>query len=295
MDIKEYIKAQIGVEGEWKNASDISTFKGGGQAFVFYPQSTEKAVELLGVLRKEKIAFSMLGKGSNTLVFDGNCHGVLVSFRLLNSVQIVGKTAVCEGGASIRKIVESGRKHNLGGLEFLSGVPLSLGGAIKMNAGAFLSQTSDYVTKLRILTFDSANCDKIRIEEKHACECDFAYRQGANGIVLKAELSLDDKTREQSICEAQSYLAIRRQKQPALPSLGSVFKNGAIASGKLLDECNLKGVRVGGAKVSELHANFIVNTGGATASDYLNLAAFCKNEVYEHTGIVLEEEFILVD
>ncbi len=295
MDIKEYIKAQIGVDGEWKNASDISTFKGGGQAFVFYPQSTEKAVELLGVLRKEKIAFSMLGKGSNMLVFDGKCATALVSLHCLNSVEIKGKTAVCEGGASIRKIVESGRKHNLGGLEFLSGVPLSLGGAIKMNAGAFLSQTSDYVTKLCILTFDSANCDKIRIEEKRACECGFSYRHGASGIVLKAELSLDDKTREQSICEAQSYLAIRRQKQPALPSLGSVFKNGTIASGKLLDECNLKGVRVGGAKVSELHANFIVNTGGATASDYLNLASFCKKEVYEHTGIVFEEEFRLVD
>lgn len=294
MGVKEYIKDEINVFGQWKNAREISTFKGGGNAFVFYPQSIEKAVELISVLHSENIDFSMLGKGSNTLISDGDCNRVLISLKHLNKVEFFGDSVVCECGASVRKTAESGREKGLGGLEFLSGVPCSLGGALKMNAGAFSSQIGDYITKLYVLTPYCANCDKMRIEEKLACECDFSYRQGASGIMLKAELSLCGKPREQSICEAQSYLAIRRQKQPALPSLGSVFKNGAIASGKLLDECKLKGVRVGGAKVSELHANFIVNTGGATASDYLNLADFCKKVVFEKTGILLEEEYSVV-
>ena len=295
MDVKEYIAKETNVRGKWKSASEISTFKGGGKAFVIYPESVEKAIKTIGVLRSEKVDFSMLGKGSNTLVSDGECKQVLVSFKHINDVKIEGNFAVCEGGASIRKVVESGRKAGLGGLEFLSGVPCSVGGALKMNAGAFSSQIADYITKLYVLTPCCSNCDKMRIEEKSACECDFSYRRGASGIVLKAELLLCGKSREQSICEAQSYLAIRRQKQPALPSLGSVFKNGETASGKLIDLCGLKGLKIGGAQVSQKHANFIVNTGGATASDYLDLANFCKKAVFEKTGITLEEEFKLVD
>ena len=151
MDIKEYIKSQTGVYGAWKSAKEISMFKGGGQAFVFYPQSIEKAVETIGVLREENIDFSMLGSGSNTLVCDGNCRQVLVCLKGLCCVKIEGEKAICEGGASFAKILFEGRKRGLGGLEFLSGVPCTLGGALKMNAGAFSSQIGDYVTKIDIL------------------------------------------------------------------------------------------------------------------------------------------------
>lgn len=295
MGVKEYIKDEINVFGQWKNAREISTFKGGGNAFVFYPQSIEKAVELISVLHSENIDFSMLGKGSNTLVSDGECKQVLVSFKHINDVKIEGNFAVCEGGASVRKVVESGRKAGRGGLEFLSGVPCSVGGALKMNAGAFSSKIEDYVSKLYILNIDCAKCDGICIEEKSAKDIDFGYRKGVGGIVLKAVLRLYPKTVEQSIVEAKLFLSQRRAKQPVLPSLGSVFKNGETASGKLIDLCGLKGLKIGGAQVSQKHANFIVNTGGATASDYLDLANFCKKAVFEKTGITLEEEFKLVD
>ena len=295
MDVKEYIAKETNVRGEWKSASEISTFKGGGKAFVIYPESVEKAIKTIGVLRSENVDFSMLGKGSNTLVFDGECKQVLVRFKRINDVKIEGNFAVCEGGASVRKVVESGRKAGFGGLEFLSGVPCSVGGALKMNAGAFLSKIEDYVSKIYILNTDCAKCDGICIEEKSAKDIDFGYRKGVGGIVLKAVLRLYPKTAEQSIAEAKCFLSQRRAKQPVLPSLGSVFKNGETASGKLMDSCGLKGLKIGGAQVSQKHANFIVNTGGATANDYLCLANFCKKAVFEKTGITLEEEFKLVD
>lgn len=294
MDKKEYIAKETNVLGEWKSASEISTFKGGGKAFVIYPESVEKAARTIDVLRAEKVDFSMLGKGSNTLVSDDECKQVLVSFKRINDVKIEGSFAVCKGGASVRKVVESGRIAGLGGLEFLSGVPCSIGGALKMNAGAFSSKMQDYVSKLYILNIDCANCDEICIDEKSAKDIDFGYRKGVDGIVLKAVLRLYPKTVEQSIAEAKRFLSQRRAKQPCIPSLGSTFKNGATASGKLIDLCGLKGLKIGGAQVSQKHANFIVNTGGATASNYLDLANFCKKAVFEKTGITLEEEFVVV-
>lgn len=299
MDIKEYIKSQTGVYGAWKSAKEISTFKGGGQAFVFYPQSVEKAVELIDVLRSENVDFSMLGSGSNTLVCDGNCRQVLVCLKGLCGVKFEGEKVVCEGGASVAKITFEGRKRGLGGLEFLSGVPCTLGGALKMNAGAFSSQIGDYVTKIDVLNLDYANCDKNRIQnnirEISINSKDLAYRKGVDGIVLKAELKLEKKSAEQSINEAREYLRKRQDKQPSLPSLGSVFKNGKIPSGKLIDDCGLKGVKIGGAQVSQKHANFIVNVGGASAKDYLALVALCKKEVFAKFGILLEEEFVTIE
>ena len=299
MDIKEYIKSQTGVYGAWKSAKEISTFKGGGQAFVFYPQSVEKAVELIGVLRAENVDFSMLGSGSNTLVCDGNCRQVLVCLKGLCGVKFEGEKVVCEGGASVAKITFEGRKRGLGGLEFLSGVPCTLGGALKMNAGAFSSQIGDYVTKIDVLNLDCAICDKNRIQnnirEISVNSKDLTYRKGVDGIVLKAELKLEKKSAEQSINEAREFLRKRQDKQPSLPSLGSVFKNGKIPSGKLIDDCGLKGVKIGGAQVSQKHANFIVNVGGASAKDYLALVALCKKEVFAKFGILLEEEFVTIE
>lgn len=241
----------------------------------------------------------MLGSGSNTLVCDGNCRQVLVCLKGLCGVKIEGEKVICEGGAIVSKITFEGRKRGLGGLEFLSGVPCTLGGALKMNAGAFSSQIGDYVTKIDILNLDCANCDKNRtqnrIREISVNSKDLAYRKGVDGIVLKAELKLAKKSGEQSVNEAREYLRKRQEKQPSLPSLGSVFKNGKIPSGKLVDDCGLKGVKIGGAQVSQKHANFIVNVGGASAEDYLALVALCKKEVFEKFGILLEEEFVAIE
>lgn len=295
MDIKEYVARETDCGFYLADAGQISTFKGGGKAWVFQPDSIEKLIEIARVLKEENVEFYILGKGSNTLISDGICSDVLISTKALNRVRIDGNFAVCECGASVRKVVEEGRKSCLGGLEFLSGVPCSVGGALKMNAGAFGAQIGDYIYKMRVLNLDCDNKCKIEVKEINADDLHFSYRRGASGIVLDAVLKLGKKSAAKSISEAREFLSKRREKQPALPSLGSTFKNGKIPSGKLIDDCGLKGVKKGGARVSEKHANFIVNEGGASASDYLYLVELCKKRVYEMTGVKMVEEFVEIN
>lgn len=295
MDIKEYVARETDCRLYLADARQISTFKGGGKAWIFQPDSIEKLIGIIRVFKDENIEFHMLGKGSNTLVSDGICGGAVISTKALSKVRIDGDFAVCECGASVRKVVEEGRKNCLGGLEFLSGVPCSVGGALKMNAGAFGAQIGDYIYKMRVLNLDCDNKGKIEVKEINADDLRFSYRRGANGIVLEAVLKLGKKSVEKSISEAREFLSKRREKQPALPSLGSTFKNGKIPSGKLIDDCGLKGAKKGGARISEKHANFIVNEGGASASDYLYLVELCKKRIYEMTGVKMVEEIVEIN
>lgn len=294
MDLKNYIASETNCKLYLAEAKQISTFKGGGKAYVFIPESVEKLIEIVRVLSDENMRIFMLGKGSNTLISDGICESILISTKALNSVKTDGEFAFCECGAPMNDVISEGRKHGLGGLEFLSGVPCSIGGAVKMNAGAFGAQICDYIHKIRVLNLDCVNKSKIVVQEINAEDLRFSYRRGVDGIVLDAELKLDEKSAEKSINDAKRYISFRRKKQPNLPSLGSVFKNGSEASGKLIENCALKGEKRGGARISEKHANFIVNEGGASAEDYLYLVELCKKRVYENAGVLLEEEFVLI-
>lgn len=358
MSEKTTIFKELQIEYGIKNAREISTYKGGGDALVARPDSVEKLCECVALLKDEKVKFAMLAKGSNTLVSDGLCETVLIDTKGLKDVEICGEYAYALCGASVRKVVEKGREKGLCGLEFLSGAPCSVGGAVKMNASAFLTQTSDYVDELYILNLDCANCNKIEsgnekcksqdmlsvgnhksqdllpvdkqksqdllpadiqktqdfsigvngeffeytgigeLIEKGVVsvvkgdKIDWGYRKGAGGIILGAKMKLIRAKAGESQRLARFYLEKRREKQPALPSLGSVFKNGKIASGKLIDECALKGMKIGGAMISEKHANFVVNVGGGSASDYVLLANECKRRVFERFGVELEEEYV---
>ena len=349
---------ELQIEYGIKNAREISTYKGGGDAVVARPDSVEKLCECVALLKDEKVKFAMLAKGSNTLVSDGLCETVLIDTKGLKDVEICGEYAYALCGASVRKMVEKGREKGLCGLEFLSGAPCSVGGAVKMNASAFLTQTSDYVDELYILNLDCANCNKIEsgnekcktqdllsvgncktqdllsvgncktqdllpadiqktqdfsigvngeffehtgigeliekgvVRVVKGSEIGWGYRKGAWGIVLGAKMRLRSANVGESERLARFYLEKRREKQPALPSIGSVFKNGKIASGKLIEECALKGMKIGGAMISEKHANFVVNIGGGSASDYVLLANECKRRVFERFGVELEEEYV---
>ncbi len=370
MSEKTAIFKELQIEYGIKNAREISTYKGGGDAVVARPDSVEKLCECVALLKDEKVKFEMLAKGSNTLVSDGLCETALIDTKGLKDVEICGEYAYALCGASVRKVVEKGREKGLCGLEFLSGAPCSVGGAVKMNASAFLTQTSDYVDELYILNLDCANCNKIEsgnekckmqdllsvgnrqsqdllaVDKQKSQDFfmadgrdvygffgvmelgkmkDFSigvngeffeytgigeliekgivsvvkgdkivwgYRKGAGGIILGAKMKLIRAKAGESQRLARLYLEKRREKQPALPSLGSVFKNGKIASGKLIEECALKGMKIGGAMISEKHANFVVNIGGGSASDYVLLANECKRRVFERFGVELEEEYV---
>lgn len=303
-DFSDISKA-LNIDYALKSASELSTFSGGGMAYTLMPKTLLQATKAIAFLTKENIHFHILGGGSNLLISDGICKNILVDFKALNNVEINGDFITCQAGASLAKIIHVARVHSLCGLEFLSGVPCTFGGAIKMNASAFSSQIADYIHSIDILSCDIANCDKIcntqpqenlstYFKRIYPQSQDFSYRRGIDGIVLNATLKLAKCDKKKSLELSKKYLAYRKHTQPNFPSIGCTFKNGKISSGKLIDECGLKGYKIGGAMISKTHANFIVNVQNATASDYLALVDLAKESVLKNFGISLEEEFKLV-
>lgn len=291
----EDIKNLLGVDGKICEGKELSTYKGGGRAFVFMPKNAKEFVKIYSALKEEGKDVYVLGGGSNTIIKDGYCRRAIISTRELNKVFVDGGRVICEGGASVANVIKTARGFDLGGLEFLSGVPCSVGGAIRMNAGAFSSQTSDYLDEITILNGDCGNLCCIEKIDINGGNNKYAYRNGEQNIVLKAVLKLIVMPSIESIALSKKHVDDRRKHQPNLPSVGSVFKNGKVASGKLIDECGLKGVRIGGAQISQKHANFIVNVGGGKACDFLALVKLCKSIVFDKFGIMLEEEFEIVD
>lgn len=321
----EEIRNLLKVEGRVCEGRELSTFKGGGRAFVYMPKNEGEFVKIYSALKEENKGIYILGGGSNTIVKDGICKSAIISTRGLDNVEVVGKSVICECGASVAKVTRVAREHGLGGLEFLSGVPCSVGGAIRMNAGAFSSQTNDYIDEITILNGDYENSRRFgigetssKIESKNNVERMntnedyeklnhvervkingddrvYGYRNGEKNIVLSAVLKLREMPIEESVALSKKYVDERRRKQPSLPSVGSVFKNGEVASGMLIEKCGLKGVRIGGAQISQKHANFIVNVGGGSASDFLALVDICKHRVFDEFGVILHEEFEIVD
>ena len=287
-----------------RTASEVTTFFGGGTLnCVYEPKSMVEFKALLGIFVDAGEEAFLLGGGSNVIVADGVVDRPIISTKRLNKIRIENGLVFAECGAKISDVARQARQYDLGGLEYLAGVPLTLGGALKMNASAFGKEIADFVQSAFIFSSRACKtpeCDtraeapSERVRTLKRDEIDFAYRKGVRGTILGGVLKLDKADGAQSLEKAREYVAQRRAKQPREHSCGSVFKNGAVPSGKLIEACGLKGLRVGGAKISETHANFIVNTGGATASDFLSLVEICERQVLKKFGIRLEREFVLV-
>lgn len=289
------IAKAVGCDFRAVGADEITTFKGGGTACVFYPGDEESFISVYRVLAREIEKPFILGGGSDTVIADGLCRVPIISTERLNSISVKDGKAYAGAGARVSDVTRAFRKKSLGGFEFLSGVPLSVGGAVRMNAGAFESKTADYIEEVRVLRLNgakSAENTDFTVETLSAENLDFGYRHGADEIVLSAVLKADSIDAEESKARARKYLALRAKKQPKFPSCGSVFKNGEAPSGKLIDDCGLKGVRLGGAQISELHGNFIVNRGGATGADFMSLVRLAEYCVYAKFGVRLEREFV---
>ena len=199
----------------------------------------------------------MLGKGSNTLVSDGICSDAMISTKALSKVRIEGDFAVCECGASVRKVVEEGRKRCLGGLEFLSGVPCSVGGALKMNAGAFGAQIGDYVYKMRVLNLDCDKKGKIEVKEINADDLHFSYRRGAIGIVLEAVLRLGKKKRGKVYKRSERVFVEKARKTACVAVFGKHVQKRENSERKtyrrLRTEGRKKGRRENKRKAREFH------------------------------------------
>lgn len=278
-------------------AETLTTFRGGGRAErVYLPRSAEDAAELIGLCRAEGEEPYVLGGGSKTIVADGEVMRPVISTDLMRAVEVVGMsdegvTVRAECGARLSDVARRAADCGCGGLEFLAGVPASVGGAVHMNAGAFGQQTADHVVEIEVLNPVSGE-----IERKSRVQTDFGYRRGAEGFVCAVTFFLPVMSGEERASRRERFLAWRRSRQPRLPSCGSVFKRGSAPAGALIEDAGLKGVRLGGAEISRVHAGFIVNAGGASAADFFALAELAARRVEELFGERLQKEFeILAD
>ena len=280
--------------------SRYTSFKAGGSAAVLVNVSTEvKLRQVLADVAEAGVKAMLLGNGSNTLFRDSGYDGVVIR---LSSEGDFGRMAHEEGGrvrcgaavllSSLAKYILS---ESLTGFEFASGIPGSLGGAVFMNAGAYGGEMKDVLVSVRAVSPDGR-----QVREFSAGELALGYRRSAlaeNGyIVTEAVLQLSPGDPEEIASRMRELAEKRNSKQPVqYPSAGSTFKRPeGYFAGKLIEDAGLKGVSVGGAQVSVLHSGFIINTGGATATDILDLIALVQNTVYDKFGVELEPEVRII-
>ena len=269
-----------------------TTFKIGGPAqYYVTPESVTQIQEVVSLCRDMNIPLHVIGNGSNILVGDDGVDGVVLAlFNTFSDYEIKDNVITAQAGMSLIKLAVIALREGLTGLEFASGIPGSVGGAVYMNAGAYDGQMKDVVTSVTVL--DEAG--NIRILGRD--ELDMGYRTSAvakhNMIVLQVIIELKAGDKEQIKDRMNQLSELRKQKQPLeYPSAGSTFKRPeGYFAGKLIADAGLKGYSIGGAAVSEKHAGFVVNMGGATAKDVVELTDYIKTRIIEQFGVTLELE-----
>lgn len=294
--IQNIKKQSIGRVEENVSLKKYNTYKIGGVVrCIVYPKSVEKLVQLMKMIRSLHLQYKILGNGSNLLFSEKNYEGILIKLSEFDHLDINGNKIKVGSGFSLIKLTRIAAKKSLTGLEFASGIPGTVGGAIFMNAGAYKSDMGYIVKSIKVLTPDN------RIIELENRELNFHYRTSflkthTNYICLEAVLKLSYGKKEAIEDLMKSRLKRRLESQPLnYPSAGSVFRNppGAF-SGELIEKAGLKGMMIGGAMVSEKHANFIINKNNATGEDIKELIEKVKKTVKEkyHIDLLVEQEFV---
>jgi UDP-N-acetylmuramate dehydrogenase len=278
--------------------SKHTSFHIGGPARYFVmPADEAQLCALLSLVTSCSLRVLLLGRGSNLLVSDDGFDGVVISMGGLQQVTVSdGGILYAQGGASLRCIANAAADASLTGLEFAHGIPGTLGGAVRMNAGAYSGEMSQIVRFARCY-----NLALGVVEEFDREQLVFAHRQSllserSELVLLSATMQLEQGEQASIRGRMAELKAKRLSSQPLeYPSAGSVFKRPeGYFAGKLIEDCALKGYTVGGAQVSEKHAGFIINRGGATAADVLALIEHIQKTVYMNFGVILEREIIVV-
>lgn len=264
---------------------------GGEAAILVLPYSVKEIGEVMKVVKQANVPHAVMGNGTNLIVSDSGYLGVIIKLTdNFAAISATGEEILAQAGASLAAVSNAAWKAGLTGLEFASGIPGTVGGAVAMNAGAYGGEMKDVV--IRTTCMDE-NGELLQLcGDQH----EFCYRKSViqrNKLVvlettMKLETGEPDKIREKMQC----LNARRREKQPLnLPSAGSVFKRPPDNfAGRLIEEAGLRGFRIGGAQVSDKHCGFIVNTGDATAADIIALIQRVKEKVFQNSGVMLEEE-----
>ena len=275
-----------------------TSFKIGGKAdFLVKPSTEDEIISILKFSKENDIPVFILGNGSNILVRDVGIRGITIKPNL-QDISIFENDddvdIIVGAGYPVAKLSRIVSQKEIAGLEFLSGIPGTIGGAVKMNAGAYGSEMKDCVVETKYMDYDG-NIYIINAEEH-----EFGYRRSIFSkkevIILETKLKLNYGEKEIIDNKINEITEQRKQKQPiTMPSAGSVFKRGdGFVTARLIDECGLKGFSIGGAEVSTMHAGFIVNKGNATANDVIELIEYVKNKVKEKYNVDLELEVLIV-
>lgn len=272
-----------------------TTLRVGGPAEIYVePANEAELAVVLRFCRDRDVPFFLLGRGSNLLIRDGGIRGVVIHLGApaFSQIEVTGEQLRCGAGAKLKDIALTAKRHSLGGLEFLEGIPGNLGGALRMNAGAMNGWTFESVATLRYMDYAG------QVHEKAAREVETSYRSCPllkSAVALGAVLNARPAAREDIEAKLSECQQKRWTSQPKEPSAGCIFKNTkSVPAGKLVDELGLKGTRVGGAVVSDIHGNFIINDTTATARDVLALMEVVRRTAREQRGIVLETEVEIV-
>lgn len=292
-DLKQLNIGKIEIDVSLKK---FTTYKVGGTArCIIYPKSTEKLVKLMKFIKSRNIKYKMLGNGSNLIFSDDLFDGILIKLTEFDNIEIINNKIKVGAGYSLMKLSRIALKNSLTGLEFAAGIPGTVGGAIFMNAGAYKSDMGYIVQSVKVLTKD------LKIVELENKEMNFHYRTSflqkhTDYICLEAIIRLEKGIKDSIEEVMKSRLKRRLESQPLnYPSAGSVFRNPTgMFAGELIEKCGLKGYKLGGAMISEKHANFVINTGNAKASDIKNLINLAKERVKKEYNVDLkiEQEFV---
>lgn len=288
--VKEFFKGNISIS---EPLSRFTTFRIGGPAdYYLEPKDRDDLLKLIKYLKEINYPYIIIGNGSNILISDDGIRGAAINLEFgFTKIEVMKNKVFAEAGIRLSKLVDVCIEHSLVGIENLAGIPGTLGGAILMNAGAYGGEISDYIKVVEVL-------DGTEIKFLKKEECGFSYRKSnlEGKIILSAEFELPfgDKTKAKE--RRKELLLKRNQSQPVeLPNAGSIFKNpsGDYAA-RLIEQAGLKGLTIGGAKVSEKHANFIVNFNNAAANDVLELMKVIQQTVFQKFGIMLEPEIKMI-
>lgn len=275
---------------------NYTTYRVGGKAVMIIPEDTKKLVKVLGYLKENNIKFKVLGNGSNLIFGSEGYDGVIIKLNEFKNLKINGTTVTVGAGYSLIRLATKTCNLGLVGLDFATGIPGTVGGAVYMNAGAYKSDMGYVVKSIKVLT------PNLEVKTMYNRELDFHYRtsflqKNQGYICLEATIQLRKGNRSLILEIINDRKKRRIETQPLeYPSAGSVFRNpeGDFA-GRLIEEIGYKGKSIGGAKVSEKHANFIINTGNATGEDIKNLINEIKNKVKEKYNIDLKVEQEIVE
>ncbi len=286
-------KLKAGIKKNEPMSEHTSWQVGGPADYFLSPVDIYELIEIVRFSRKHNLPVYIFGNGTNLLVLDGGIRGLVINIGpAFSYVKNKGKQLTAGAGTPMTFLARKAAEHGLMGIEFAVGIPGTLGGALIMNAGSFGGYIGERVRSVKLV---SPVAEVIKLEEK---ELAFSYRTSnliGKGIIVEAELDLKEGNSNEALELMDHFLSERKSRHPDLPSAGSVFRNiPDQPAGKIIEEIGCKGMQIGGAEVSCKHANFIVNTGHATAADILALINAVRQKAREEYGLELQPEVKIV-